>query len=296
MKQLSLLLATVILCSAAGAQDSTKVDTVHIGNIMIIKKKGTGDKKDGWDKEVKIGRKQKSKPSNVSTNWWVIDVGFANWSDKTNYASVPSTFFANRPGSQSAIGAADFKLSSGKSKNVNLWFFMQRLNLAKHYVNLQYGLGLELNNYRFKNYSSPNFGISFKENGANPYPPYNNNSGAFVLRDSVEFSKNKLALDYLTVPLMLNFNSNPGSRRKAISLSAGVSAGYLYSQRNKQKSNARGKDRNKGDYDFEKFKLSYVAELGLGPVKLYGSYSPKSIFSNAMDVRPYSVGFRLSNW
>lgn len=289
MKQLSLLLATLVFCLAAGAQDSTRVDTIHIGNIMIIKKKGNGTNKDGWDSEVKLGRKRSNKPSNVSTNWWVVDVGFANWDDNTNYGTIPSTYFANRPG-QPAIGVNDFKLSTGKSKNVNIWFFMQRLNLAKHYVNLQYGLGLELNSYRFKS------NISFKENGANPYPPYNINSGSFILKDSISFSKNKLAADYLTVPLMLNFISNPVHKNRGISLGVGVSAGYLYSQRNKQKSSERGKDRNKGDYDMEKFKLSYVAELGLGPVKLYGSYSPKSIFSNGLDLRPYSVGFRLSNW
>ena len=32
---------------------------------------------------------------------------------------------------------------------MNIWFFMQRLNLIEHMVNLKYGLGLELNNYFF---------------------------------------------------------------------------------------------------------------------------------------------------
>ena len=95
---------------------------------------------------------------------------------------------------------------------------------------------------------------------------------------------------------MLNFASNPTNLKKGISLSAGVSAGYLYSQRNKQKSDANGKDRNKGEYDLERFKLSYVGELGLGPVRLYGSYSPKSMYEHDLDMRPYTVGIRLSNW
>lgn len=95
---------------------------------------------------------------------------------------------------------------------------------------------------------------------------------------------------------MLNFVSNPNNRKKGISLSAGVSAGYLFSQRNKQKSAERGKDRNKGDYDLNTFKFSYVAELGLGPVRFYGSYSPKSIYNHSLDMRPYTVGFRFSNW
>src|SRR5690606_32967226 len=118
----------------------------------------------------------------------------------------------------------------------------------------------------------------------------------FVFRDSISFNKNKLAADYITVPLMLNFTTNPYRGSRALSASFGVSAGYLYSQRNKQKSDERGKMKNKGDYDLNRFKFSYVGELGLGPVKLYGSYSPESMYDNNMDMRPYTLGIRLSNF
>jgi hypothetical protein len=166
---------------------------------------------------------------------------------------------------------------------------MQRLNLIKHNVNLKYGVGLEMNNYRYKS------SISYKESGVKPYSAVQTNA-PFIFRDSISFSKNKLAADYLTVPIMLNFTTNPGSKKKGIGFSAGVSAGYLYSQRNKQKSSERGKDRNKGDYDLERFKLSYVAELRLGPAHFYGSYSPQSFYEHSLDMKPYNVGIRFSNW
>jgi hypothetical protein len=294
MKQLITFLALAIICSSANAQTDTtkstnKKDTIRIGGIIIVRDgKNTKDK--DWD-EPAMGRKteERKRNANVSTNWFIFDLGFSGYDDKTNYANVPAPYFANRPG-QPALGANDFKLRTGKSLNVNIWFFMQRLNLVKHHVNLKYGLGLELNNYAYKS------SISYKESGASPYPPFTNNSGSFVLRDSIAFSKNKLAADYITVPFMLNFTSNPGSRNKGLSISAGVSVGYLYSQRNKQKSSERGKDKNRGDYDVEKFKFSYVAEVGLGPVRLYGSYSPKSVYTNSLDMRPYNVGLRFSNW
>ena len=95
---------------------------------------------------------------------------------------------------------------------------------------------------------------------------------------------------------MLNFRTNPDYDKKGLSLSAGVSIGYLYSSRNKQISDERGKHKNRGDYDVQKWKFAYIAELGLGPARLYGSYSPKSLFENGFDMRPYSVGIRLSNW
>jgi len=289
MKQLILLLAAIGYCTLASAQtDSTsrkKSDTIRIGNIIIIKH---AKNKNGDDVGLTMTRKNKKKNPNVSTNWWIVDLGFANYNDNTNYANTGS-YLVSRPG-YPALNGNDFKLKAGKSINVNIWFFMQKLNLVNHYVNLKYGLGLELNNYRYK---SP---ISYMEDGTIPYTAGTQTNAPFIFRDSISFSKNKLAADYLTVPLMLNFASNPNKIRKGISGSIGISAGYLYSQRNKQVSDERGKDKNKGDYDMERFKISYIAELGLGPVRLYGSYSPKSMYEHSLDIKPYTVGIRLSNW
>ena len=269
--------------------DSTKTntpDTIRIGGMVIIKKEDVNNNR---HTTVNIGnRKQKS--SNVNTSDLILDIGFANWNDKTDYSALTSQgYIINRPGTP-ALGANDFKLKSAKSSNVNIWFFMQRINLINHYVNLKYGIGLEMNNYRFKT------DISFKEGGANPYLPSQNINHAYLFRDSVSFSKDKLAADYVTIPFMLNFRSNPNSSKKGLSFSAGASIGYLYSSRNKQVSAERGKHKNHGDYDLEKWKFSYIGELGLGPVRLYGSYAPKSIFENGLNVMPYNVGIRLSNW
>jgi hypothetical protein len=294
MKKLTILLAMAALCNSASAQQDTvtvkvtpgKNDTMRIGNILIIKK-GKKNSTDDTSKIV-ITRDEAARKQRISTNYMVLDLGFSNYDDQTDYSNTGS-YLVNKPGSP-AFSANDFKLRTGKSINVNIWFFMQRLSIIKNNVNLKYGLGLELNNYRYKS------NISYRENGVIPYTAGTQTTGAFIFRDSISFTKNKLAADYLTVPLMLNFASNNAGKNKGISVSAGVSAGYLYGQRNKQKSNERGKEKNKGDYDLEKFKLSYVAELGIGPVRLYGSYSPKSIYQHSLDIRPYNFGLRFSNW
>ena len=291
MKRLTLLLATAIICLTVSAQDESGKsnqgkDTIRIGGMIIVKE---GKNKNGKSKGIHMSRNHEPKKNrNVSTNWWVLDLGFSNYDDKTNYNTTGS-YLINRPG-YSALDKSDFKLRTGKSINVNIWVFMQKLNLIKHHVNLKYGLGFELNNYRYKS------SISYKENGLVPYTANMQTNAPFIFRDSISFSKNKLAADYLTVPLMLNFASHPGSNKKGVSLSVGVSAGYLYSQRNKQKSSEKGKLKNKGDYDLERFKFSYVAEVGLGPVHLYGSYSPNSLYEKSLNMRPYTVGFRFSNW
>lgn len=292
MKRITLLVTAIALAAAVTAQTDTTYnpkynDTMRVGNILIIKKNKNGKENEGT--KVVMERNYGSKRnSRISTNWWILDLGFSNYSDKTDYATA-GNYLVNKPGSL-AFSKSDFKLRTGKSINVNIWVFMQRLSIVKNYVNLKYGLGLELNNYRYKS------NISYREDGTIPYSGGMQTNSAFIFRDSISFTKNKLAADYLTVPLMLNFASNPHSSKKGVSLSAGISAGYLYSQRNKQKSEERGKDKNKGEYDLERFKFSYVAELGLGPVRLYGSYSPKSIYERGLDIRPYNFGLRLSNW
>ncbi|HXR82989.1 MAG TPA: outer membrane beta-barrel protein [Hanamia sp.] len=283
MKTTILIVSVMLMCATSFAQtDSTQVekkdDTIRIGGMIILKK---GNADENKRVTVTVGNHHRNKEtSNISTSSFIVDLGFANWTDKTNYEQAKANgYLVGSPD----LTANDFKLKTVKSVNVNIWFFMQRMNLIKHYVNLKYGLGLELNNYRFKS------NISFNEGNANiPHP--------FVFRDSINFSKDKLAADYVTIPLMLNFRTNPNYSDKGISISAGVSMGYLYSSRNKQKSDARGKERNRGDYDLQQWKFSYVGELGLGPVHLYGSYSPKSIFKNDLNFTPYNIGIRLSNW
>lgn len=94
---------------------------------------------------------------------------------------------------------------------------------------------------------------------------------------------------------MLNFATNKWGDRRGFNIAFGVSAGYLYSQRNKQVSDARDKQKNRGDYDMERFKLSYIGEIGVGPVKFYATYSPETIFERSLDFRPLNFGIRLGN-
>jgi hypothetical protein len=252
-------------------------DTIKIGGMVIIREKGSQpDKEENNNKRRRLtisSRKNNDKPSNISTNWWILDLGFSNWVDNSNYASAGTQAFA--PGSNEDW----FKLRTGKSRNVNLWFFMQRLNIAKHVVNLKYGVGLELNNYHFDDTR-----IEFSKKPT-----------LVALNPDLENArKNKLAADYLTVPMMLNFNLTP-KRSKGFGFSAGVSAGMLYSARQKTK-NDGDVDKTKSDFNLERFKLSYVGELLLGPVKLYGTYAFKNMWEKGLDMTPYTVGFRISNW
>jgi hypothetical protein len=273
-----LLLALIALSGAMTclAQDSTKhekADTIRVGGMIIIKdgKDNDGEKK---NRNITISNHKKRKSSNISTNWWIVDLGFSNLKDETNYpAAIASGFLDN------SIGKDQLDLRTGKSINVNVWMFMQKLNVIKHVVNLKYGLGVELNNYRFENET-----VRFTKN------PTKISLDA-TLKD---VDKNKLAADYITVPFLVNFNLTPG-REKGFGFSAGVSAGLLYSARQKIKNNGN-KEKLHDDFDLEKWKLSYIGELNLGPVRLYGSYAMNNMWEKGLDQTPYNVGIRLSHW
>lgn len=277
MKKQFLLLAGLCLYLSGLAQTDTtgksnagnSSDTIKVGSMIIVKSGSGNDKVE--DHEVYTHHRHYYHPSNISTNWVIIDIGFANYTDRTNYSSMETQQFA--PGSTSDW----FNLRYGKSVDVNIWLFMQRLNLIQHVVNLKYGFGIELNNYRYT------ANIKYLTNPTK------------VIMDTISYSKNKLATDYVTIPVMLNFNLTPHLRHD-FGFSVGASFGYLYSSRQKLISNEFGKQKTHDSFDLNPWKISWIAEIQLGPIKFYGSYATQSIFKKGLDQVPYNVGIRLSNW
>ncbi len=261
-------------------------DTVQVGNFIIIRNhKEANTNYDSMPPRrnnytiINIPRRREyqGQSSNsrktFTTNYLILDLGFANYNDKTDYSLPQTTAFVH-----SGLQKDDLKLITGKSSNVNIWLFMQKLNVAERVLNLKYGLGLEMFNFRYKNNIS-----------------YNNNPD-YIFQDTVDFSKNKLYVGYATVPFMININPTP-RRHSGFSLSAGVSAGYRIGSHTKQVSDERGKVKDHGDFNLAPWLFAYVAELGLGPVHLYGSYSIKPMFDNdVVKQYPYTVGLRFSNW
>ena len=273
----------------ASKTDSSKIgeDTLKMGSLMIVGKgisegiNKLGKAIEGVDlkkiAETASDVLKKKKPKKVSTNWFVYDIGFAGYNDNTNYATSAAQAFVKPAGSVPA-SKGDFALRTSRVSNFNLWFFMQRVSIIESVLNLKYGLGIESNNYFFKT------GITYVDD----ISVYTTRGGWN------ERSKNKLVANYLTVPVMLNINTNPTKGKRGFQFSAGVSGGYLSSARQKQKGPG-GTDKTKSNFNLEQFKLSYVAELGLGPVKLYGSVASNPMHQYGLEQVPYTLGLRFSN-
>ena len=285
-----MLSIAVVLLSAitsfAQTDSTIKVtDTVKVGNFIIIKKNKNGESSSHENtNDVNINVKVERRPAkkqNISTNWWIFDVGFANLRDNTNYTSAQAgNYFKTFRPADGPVNQNSYRLNTGKTSNINIWIFMQKLNISKHVLNLKYGLGYEMYNIRYDTR------LSYQKN---PQP--------FVYNDSISFSKDKLFVGYLTIPMMININVTP-DKKNGFSFSAGMSAGYLIDSRNKQISAERGKQKIYGNFEFEPWRIAAITEIGIGPVRLYGSYSLNRLQKEVTRVEqyPYAVGIRFSNW
>lgn len=318
MKRVLLTLLTMILMMGAYAQQAA-VDSIYIKGMMIIKGRNAEGKNVFKVYQDTAYARAKLK-KNLHTRWLVFDVGFNNYRDNSNYSgamamslyssrasafqnpNTPANYdflqqlnaynskaqydfsgsalnsFAPRRAS-SPLTPDEFKLITGKSINFNIWLLMQRLNIHKHKLNLIYALGTEMNNYRFAR------NITYIPG----YP-------TTIIRDSVSFTKNKLFASYLTIPVMLNFNSNPARPGRSFELSAGVSGGYLLKSRTKQVSEERGKERHTDDFSLNKWRFGLTGEIAYGPIKLYTNFALTPLHDYGLEQYPFSVGFRFNGF
>ncbi len=269
---------------------SVNEDTVRLGSLQIIKSQDSNYKKD-WVSMIEEGnfdntnftiKRAPKKLKNIETNWFIFDLGFANFVDKSptlywlaaNPNSLP--FY---PGP--VMSPENFTLNNKKSTNINIWVVTQKLNLYQHKINLKYGLGLEMFNFRF---DKP---ISFREDIVTN-----------IKMDVVSFKKNKLLVRYLTVPVQINFSPNP-TNRKALYASMGMSVGYLWNAKNKQISGERGKEMFRGNFNLNDWRFATIGELGVGAVRLYGSFANSNLFNknqSFIDMQPFAIGLRFSRF
>jgi hypothetical protein len=195
MKKYFLLLITLALLSSSNAQD-----TIRVGNLVIVKSLKDSIEVNHYTpktKRVDFSYPKARKYNNIEnrTSYFDWDFGFTNYIDKTPmllYTAIYPPMGNTAP----YMNSNSLALNHLKSSNVNLWFVQQRVKLIKNFASLQYGVGFEMFNFRFEK------NISFRDDIAGK-----------IKYDDIQFSKNKLFVKYLTVPLKLNFNLTPGANK-----------------------------------------------------------------------------------
>lgn len=180
-----------------------------------------------------------------------------------------------------------FNLNTGRSIEVNWHLVEQGMSLTRsHKLYLTYGVMINYNNYMFSN------NVSFKSDTTYTMP---------YLDQKTNYTKVKLATQYLTVPLMLHFETKPFRSHRSFEIAAGGEAGLLVDSYLKQVSDEYGKHHYHNDYNLSGYKYSLTAKIGYGNFgQLYFSYSLSNLFKSGMgpDLTPISFGIILNrfNW
>jgi|688.fasta_scaffold02680_21 hypothetical protein len=169
----------------------------------------------------------------------------------------------------------------GRSIQLNLNPFEYSLKLYKNYVALTTGLGFTFNRYMFdKNFSLVADVDTFG-----------------VVQDTISFRKNMLKASYLSIPLMLQFNTHH-KNSKSFHFAFGIVQSLKLGSRTKQVwnvSNSKQKDIEKDNFNLNPFRTVATVRVGYGNFNLFAEYGLTTLFRNnrGPELYPFSVGITL---
>lgn len=263
MRIMSILAVFCFISINGFAQNTTPDNTEKKGHSVSVSV-GSDEDKDTADKVFDL-------------HFGMLDLGLNYLDDGTNYAA---------PGAQAFLHVNDnlknehlFSLREGKSVNVNVYPVVLKARVLKtpgQRIYMSLGAGLQMYNFRF------NKPIS-----------YLNNTTPTVIMDSVLFTKNKVGLTFLSVPLMVTSKTKLAKDLWLV-YGVGVNAGYRLASWTKQVSGERGKQKNHDQFNFNNFNLSITGEVGIdGWLRLYASYQLTPLHKDALTQFPYAIGFRF---
>lgn len=245
-----------------GEPDTTRV---NVGNreVLIITRGGDSEEFDlDFDEEDALKKSKKSEP-----HWSGLDFGFTmlmNESFKPDFPNHP--YWEN---------------DAARSQVWNLNLLEHKFNFGTPYVGLTTGLGFSFTSVAFRD----------------DYIISNTADTVFAFVDTVNtYSKNKLKASYLTVPLLLEFNSS-ADEDKSFYLATGLVGGVRLTSKVKRMGEFEGKEfeeKVKGTYGLNSFKLDAAVRMGYGDWGVFANYSLLPLFENNKTTEIYPLTFGLS--
>jgi hypothetical protein len=247
----------------SGDPDTTRM---NIGSReVIIITKGGGDEEEF---DIEFDEDEPTKRSNKSeAHWSGVDFGFSMMMNENFQTSFPSHPY--------------WENDAARSQVWNLNLLEHKFNFGTPYAGLTTGLGFSFTQ------------VAFKDN----YLLNSSVDTVFATIDTVNvYSKNKLRASYLTVPLLLEFNTNADADR-SFYFAAGVVGGVRLTSRVKRVGEFEGrefKEKIKGSYGLNSFRLDAAARIGYGNWGVFANYSLLPLFDNGRTVEVYPFTFGLS--
>jgi hypothetical protein len=280
------IIAGLLFAQNINAQETTKENkepkkkrTLSISNKGILfeetcdsckedKAVDTTENDDKEDKEEKAGK--------FRARFTMLDVGINMLNDATVYSDPKvQSYLGGVPAAKRDASVFDLKT---KSVNVNIYPLMVKFLAVKTHGQRLYissGIGFQVYNFRYEN----NISYTKSPNG--------------IYMDSINFDKNKLAVNYLNVPLMLTGKTRL-HKKTWLTYGACITAGYRLSSWNKQVSDERGKTKTHGNFDLTDYNACVTGEFGIdGILRFYGSYQLTPLYENGINQRPICIGVRI---
>lgn len=265
--------------------DDTRVETWNNGDVTKVKVGGVVvEVTDGDSTKIAIGNRslvvdedgnvefKRNKINKFKGHWAGFEMGVNGYVDKDFNNDVPAEY--------------DFlTLKYEKSTEVNINFFEQNINLANNKLGLVTGLGLRWNNYRFAN------NVILEPDSAQIYG----------YRDySRDWKKSKLVVNYLTLPLLLEYQTNRFSNTNSFHIAAGMVLGWRYATHTKMLyfDNGRQKPKQHDSFHLEPFRYDATVRIGWGIINLYATYSLNTLFkeNRGPELYPFAMGITFVNF
>ncbi|MFI5220054.1 MAG: GIN domain-containing protein [Bacteroidia bacterium] len=251
--------------------------TVNVGDkkIIII---GDDDKDDdNFHIDIDPGHDNESttihyhRGGKVTGHWGGFELGFNNYSMQGFSANLPE-------------GYEYLELNTGKSVAVNLNFFDYKTNILDYHLAFLTGLGVSWNNWKFT--------------GDRTLIPNASELSAYY--DTIDYSKNKLTVSYVTLPLLFEFNTNE-YEKKSFHVGTGIILGYRIDSHTKQKYEVNDKTRKVKTYDdfnLNPFRYDATLRIGYRGYTAFVSYGLATLFkfNQGPEMHPFTFGLALLNW
>jgi len=277
MKLTYLFIIAALFANAANAQEKTDSAKKKSSHYISVGTNGIH-----YGKKVKSDSTTKKSDSTkeddvFDVQWGMLDLGFNTLNDKTNYNSEAAQNFLQVDPALKNKNL--FNLNQGKSININIYPIMTKYRLYKSKHEKLYlvsGLGLQLYNFRFDKPVT-----------------YVNTTQPAVIMSTTNLSKNKLAFDYLMIPLEIVSKTKVGNKAWLV-YGGGITGGYRLNSWMKQKSDEFGKKKDHDSFNFQNFNSCLMGEIGLdGYFRLYATYQITSLQSDALNQYPFCIGIRF---
>jgi hypothetical protein len=251
--------------SMRGENGSNPSDTtsIHLGKYDVHLTENDDDER---------SKREKHADNDDFEFWKGADVGVNGFLTADNKVDLPQGF--------------DFlELNYAKSYFFSWNIFQKNIHIYKNYVNLGTGLGLSWYHYNFRNPYT-----------LTPNVPYQ----TATYDSTVKYTRNRLGLTYLNVPLFLEFNTNNHDAKNSFHVAGGMEFGYnVFDNVLKQRYELDGhkiKTKQKDDFNVNPFRYDVIARVGYGSFTIFGKYSLSTLFEKGKGpvVYPFTAGFNIN--